>query len=110
MKFIAVFFLLLVGSLGQNLNAQTDKRVQNTNLTNGVAIDGYDPVAYFTQGKAVKGNKQFVVYANGVTYYCSSSQNKALFEKDFSKWLNDHINELPVPKEQVQEYLKERTW
>ena len=31
-------------------------------------------------------------------------------EKDFSQWLNDHINELPVPKEQVQEYLKERTW
>ena len=31
-------------------------------------------------------------------------------EKDFSKWLNDHINEVPVPKEQVQEYLKERNW
>jgi regulator of RNase E activity RraA len=31
-------------------------------------------------------------------------------EKDFSKWLNNHINELPVPKEQIQEYLKERTW
>ena len=31
-------------------------------------------------------------------------------EKDFSKWLNDHISELPVPKEQIQEYLKERTW
>jgi len=31
-------------------------------------------------------------------------------EKDFSKWLNDHINELPVPKEQVQEFLKARTW
>ena len=31
-------------------------------------------------------------------------------EKDFSKWLNVHINELPVPKEQIQEYLKERTW
>ncbi len=31
-------------------------------------------------------------------------------EKDFSRWLNDHINELPVPKGQVQEYLKERTW
>src|SRR6187401_3031427 len=29
-------------------------------------------------------------------------------EKDFSKWLNDHINELPVGKEQVQEYIKER--
>jgi regulator of RNase E activity RraA len=31
-------------------------------------------------------------------------------EKDFSKWLNDHINELPVGKAQIQEYLKERTW
>ncbi|WP_233577936.1 RraA family protein [Hanamia caeni] len=31
-------------------------------------------------------------------------------EKDFSKWLNDHINELPIPKEQIQEILKERTW
>jgi regulator of RNase E activity RraA len=31
-------------------------------------------------------------------------------ERDFSKWLNDHIDELPVPREQIQELLKERTW
>lgn len=31
-------------------------------------------------------------------------------EKDFSKWLNDHIDKLPVPKEQIQEFLKTRTW
>ena len=31
-------------------------------------------------------------------------------EKDFSKWLNDHIDKLPVPKEQIQEFLKNRTW
>ncbi|RYG06604.1 MAG: RraA family protein [Chitinophagaceae bacterium] len=31
-------------------------------------------------------------------------------EKDFSKWLNDHIDKLPVPKSQIQEMLKERTW
>lgn len=31
-------------------------------------------------------------------------------EKDFSAWLNQHIDKLPVPKEQIQEYLKERTW
>ena len=31
-------------------------------------------------------------------------------ERDFSKWLNDHINELPVPKSQIQELLKARTW
>ncbi|CAN5344944.1 hypothetical protein BH20BAC1_BH20BAC1_22080 [soil metagenome] len=31
-------------------------------------------------------------------------------ERDFSKWLNDHMNELPVPKEQIEELLKGRTW
>ncbi|CAN5505047.1 ribonuclease activity regulator RraA [soil metagenome] len=31
-------------------------------------------------------------------------------EKDFSQWLNEHVNELPVPKEQIQKYLKDRTW
>ena len=31
-------------------------------------------------------------------------------EKDFSKWLKDHIEELPVPKEQIQKLLKKRTW
>ena len=34
----------------------------------------------------------------------------AEIEKDFSKWLNDHIDELPVPKAQIQELLKKRTW
>lgn len=31
-------------------------------------------------------------------------------EKDFSKWLNDHIDKLPVPKETIQNFLKDRTW
>jgi regulator of RNase E activity RraA len=31
-------------------------------------------------------------------------------EKDFSGWLRDHIDKLPVPRAQIQELLKERTW
>lgn len=31
-------------------------------------------------------------------------------ERDFSQWLEDHIDELPVPKEQIQELLRERTF
>lgn len=31
-------------------------------------------------------------------------------EKDFSRWLNDHIDELPIAREQIQEILKNRTW
>lgn len=31
-------------------------------------------------------------------------------EKDFSKWIRDHIDELPVPKEQIKELIKKRMW
>jgi regulator of RNase E activity RraA len=31
-------------------------------------------------------------------------------ERDFSQWLRDHIDELPVAPEQIQEYLNTRTW
>lgn len=31
-------------------------------------------------------------------------------EKDFSQWLRDHQDELPVAKEQIQELLENRTW
>jgi len=31
-------------------------------------------------------------------------------ERDFSKWLVDHMDELPVPKEQIQELLKKRMY
>lgn len=31
-------------------------------------------------------------------------------EKDFSEWLRAHIDDLPVPKNQIQELLKNRTW
>lgn len=31
-------------------------------------------------------------------------------ERDFSQWLEDHMDDLPVPREAIQELLKERTW
>jgi regulator of RNase E activity RraA len=31
-------------------------------------------------------------------------------ETDFSRWLEDHIDALPVPRGAIQEMLKERTW
>ena len=31
-------------------------------------------------------------------------------EMDFSQWLNERIDDLPVPREQIQEILKNRTW
>jgi hypothetical protein len=61
-------------------------RAKHFNISNSVAIYGYDPVAYFTAGKAVKGKKEFAVNASGVTYYCSSKANQDLLIKDYKKY------------------------
>ncbi len=38
------------------------------------------------------------------------SRWSAEIERDFSRWLEDRIDELPVAKEQIQDYLNTRTW
>ncbi len=77
------YFLLLVSALTVNmLTAQTGLRTKHFNLEKGLAIQGYDPVAYFTQKKAVKGNKQFISTVEGATYYFSSVANRDLFNKN----------------------------
>ncbi len=45
----------------------------------GVAIDGYDPVTYFTENKAIKGSEQHVCDYNGTTWHFSSQENRDLF-------------------------------
>lgn len=70
----------------QAQTANSKHRKQHFNLENGVAIQGYDPVAYFTSGKAVKGKKEFAVNAEGVVYYCSSAANKALLLKNYKAY------------------------
>lgn len=50
------------------------------NLTKaGIAIDGHDPVAYFTMNKAVRGNAAISASHDGATYLFSSEDNRALF-------------------------------
>ncbi len=59
---------------------------KHLNVPNGLAIDGYDAVAYFKQGKAVKGNKNYAVSNDGINYYFSSAENKQEFSKNASKY------------------------
>lgn len=54
--------------------------------SNGVAIQGYDPVAFFTQHKPVKGSGQFSSAYNGAKYWFASADDKALFDKEPSKY------------------------
>ncbi len=57
-------------------------RASQFNIENKVAIQGYDPVAYFTQKKAVKGKAAMASTYEGVTYYFSSQANKDIFVKN----------------------------
>lgn len=52
------------------------------NVEDGLAIEGYDPVAYFQVKKAVKGKKDLQHQHDGVTYYFSSPANRDAFIKN----------------------------
>lgn len=83
-KIIFSFLLMLMIT---SLQAQTsNNKIKHFNLEKNIAIDGYDPVAYFTQNKAIKGNKKFAVSVDGVIYHCSSQTNKDLLVKSPAKY------------------------
>ena len=83
-KLLALIFVSAF--LIEGAGAQNAIRTKGFNLEKGLAIQGYDPVAYFTQNKAVKGDKKFASVADGVTYNFSTAANKELFIKDYKKY------------------------
>jgi len=52
----------------------------------GVILTGYDVVAYFKQGKPVKGDPAFESTYQGAIYLFASSVDKADFDKDPAKY------------------------
>jgi YHS domain-containing protein len=76
--------LLLVLTLALPASAQT-KTLLNLDR-NGVAIQGHDPVAYFTEGKPVKGKSEFTSKRNGATYVFASKEHKELFDMNPEKY------------------------
>ena len=48
----------------------------------GIAIDGTDPVAYWSQGKATPGSSEFELEWNGARWRFASAANRDLFRAD----------------------------
>lgn len=46
---------------------------------NNVAIKGYDTVAYFTAGKAIRGNESYSYQWHDMTWHFASQENRDLF-------------------------------
>ena len=77
---------LLLFTLGSALSVLAQsKTLLNLDKT-GAAIQGYDPVAFFTDNKPVKGKPEFPIRHNGALYYFASKEHHDLFKSDPVKY------------------------
>lgn len=58
-----------------------------TGLLSRVAVGGYDPVAYFTDGRAVRGMEQYRITHQGYEYRFASAAHLAAFRADPARYL-----------------------
>jgi YHS domain-containing protein len=77
---------LVVAMLALPVFAQTATKTLLNLDKAGVAIQGYDPVAFFTDSKPVKGDAKFLVKHGGAIYQFASKEHKDLFKADPAKY------------------------
>lgn len=56
----------------------------------GLALQGYDPVAYFTEGEATPGDWRITASYQDATYRFSNEEHKAAFEADPEAFLPEY--------------------
>jgi YHS domain-containing protein len=79
--------LLAAGLLLLSALVACSSTVTPVNATSdGVAIKGYDPVAYFTDGGPVKGKKEFQYEWRGAKWQFASAGHRDLFKADPGKY------------------------
>ena len=77
--------LLLISTLFTFSAFAADDAI-STGFFNNVAIDGYDTVSYFTEGKPVEGNDKFQTMWRDATWKFSSQENLDLFKQEPVKY------------------------
>ena len=58
----------------------------NISGKSGVALSGYDPVAFFTDGKPVNGDPGITAEHEGATYFFASKEHRKMFTADPDKY------------------------
>ena len=77
---------LLLLTLGLALPAFAQAKTLLNLDKNGAAIQGYDPVAFFTDSKPVKGKPEFPARYNGALYSFASKEHRDQFKADPAKY------------------------
>ncbi len=67
--------------------AHADHAPVYTALLSRVAVGGYDPVAYFTDGRPVRGSTQFRIMHQGYEYRFASAEHLAAFRANPARYL-----------------------
>jgi len=57
-----------------------------TGIVKGVAVGGYDPVAYFTDGKPVQGKPEFALDHGGAKWLFATAANRDAFKAEPAKF------------------------
>ena len=77
---------LAVASVASALAAEPINTLEKSGLfgydPSGIAIRGYDTVAYFTEGAPVEGSEEFTAEWQGATWRFASAEHLDLFEAD----------------------------
>ena len=78
-RYISIFVFIVVAqsAVAQSEFFSTDKG----------AISGYDPVAYFTDGKAVEGKKDISFVWKGEPWHFTSTKNLEMFKSNPEKYV-----------------------
>ena len=79
---LTVAVLLIAGLAVVGAGPAHAGSVVNTGYFGGIAIMGYDPVAYFTEGRAVKGSPDFSHEWLGETWHFASAEHRDAFAAD----------------------------
>jgi len=76
---VRAVFVVLIGMFALSTAWATDPI--NTD-SRGLAIEGYDPIAYFTERKPLKGSKEFTYKWMGATWRFASAEHLDLFKSN----------------------------
>ena len=80
-----IFFSAVGAAMGL-MATKASADVINQTTFGGLAIDGYDTVAYFTEGRPVEGDRAYESEWKDATWRFASAANKALFDADPEKY------------------------
>jgi YHS domain-containing protein len=83
---LGLVFLCAACAPGVSQESRTVKKPTLNLDQNGVILKGYDPVAYFKQGQAIKGDPKYSSTYQGAIYYFASPADKRTFDKHPAKY------------------------